>query len=276
MAAARYAPYSAAMVGPLPYLRPAAPRRAEPEATPEPELPPGPEIEPDVAEVIVPTAPAIDTPDVVIEAEPAPTPPTEGAGIVLVIGEPEVSPAPVADLVPSAPAIDTPDVLIEAEPAPTPPTEGAGIESVIGEPEVSPWPVAELVLTPSEDAPEPTLVRALWTPEQRAEPASAAEAGLFGEDLSLTQGGGPILRHEDEQEQPVRFDWSETGAFIIMGGVGLTAFGASMAAFRLASEQAGGGDETTMIAWVLAVIGAACVGVSSFNLYRRWGLPGGD
>ena len=134
---------------------------------------------------------------------------------------------------------------------------------------------AALVLTPLEETPEPSPSRPLWAPERRADP-EPVETGLFGEDLVLTQGGGPILRHEAETETPARFDWSETGAFIIMGAVGLTAFGAAMAAFRLASEQAGGGDETTMIAWVLAVIGTACVGVSSFNLYRRWGLPGAD
>ena len=139
-----------------------------------------------------------------------------------------------------------------------------------------PTPAEVLVLTPLDSSPEPQFERPLWAAEQRAEPASAVEDGLFGQDLVLTQAAGPILRHEVEAETPARFDWSETGAFVIMGAVGLTAFGAAMAAFRLASEQSGGGDETTIIAWVLAVIGAACVGVSSFNLYRRWGLPGAD
>ncbi|MBU1346198.1 MAG: glycoside hydrolase family protein [Alphaproteobacteria bacterium] len=135
---------------------------------------------------------------------------------------------------------------------------------------------AALVLTPLEDGAEYVLGRPLWGPEQRSEPEAIDDASLFGEDLALTQGGGPILRHEIEAEAPARFDWSETGAFIIMGAVGLTSFGAAMAAFRLASEQSGGGDETTTIACVLAVIGFACVVVSSFNLYRRWGLPGAD
>ena len=77
-------------------------------------------------------------------------------------------------------------------------------------------------------------------------------------------------------EPPSRFDWGETGAFLIMGAVGLVSFGMAMAAFRLASQQSAGADQTAMIGWVLAIIGASCVGVSSFNLYRRWGRTDED
>jgi lysozyme len=82
-----------------------------------------------------------------------------------------------------------------------------------------------------------------------------------------------VLRHEVEPAGPRRFDWSETGAFLIMGGVGLAACGASAAAFRLAVEQPSPMGETTVIAWALALIGVICVGVSSWNLYVRWGKP---
>lgn len=133
-----------------------------------------------------------------------------------------------------------------------------------------------LQLTSPDEAPEPVVVRPAWTAEERAEvETTPAGESLFGEDLGLTQGGGPLAQPDFEPEAPQRFDWSETGAFIVMGAVGLTAFGASMAAFRLASEQ-GAGDETSIIGWVLAVIGVACVGVSSFNLYRKFGLAGSD
>ncbi len=133
-----------------------------------------------------------------------------------------------------------------------------------------------LILTSPDDAPAPVVMRPAWTAEERAEVETApAGESLFGEDLSLTQGGAPLGAANFDPEPPQRFDWSEAGAFIVMGAVGLTAFGASMAAFRLASEQ-GGGDETSIIGWVLAVIGVACVGVSSFNLYRKFGLAGSD
>jgi lysozyme len=55
--------------------------------------------------------------------------------------------------------------------------------------------------------------------------------------------------------------------------VGLAACGASAAAFRLAVEQPSPMGETTVIAWALALIGVICVGVSSWNLYVRWGKP---
>ncbi|QTN18404.1 glycoside hydrolase family protein [Brevundimonas sp. AJA228-03] len=177
--------------------------------------------------------------------------------------EPEPGVTPAID--PQRPATPTEvPVVADSEPA----TETSPIQEAI---EVEP-----LILSPDDDAPTPALSREPWTVEERVELSDPSEAGLFGEDLSLTQGGAPILRHGDlEIQAPASFDWSETGAFIIMGAVGLTAFGAAMAAFRLAAEPSGG-NETAIIAWVLALIGAGCVGVSSFNLYRRWGLPGGD
>lgn len=250
MSVARYAPYSAAMVGPLPYLKPAVarvespltvggveegalPGPGKPEVIPQPTFADGIEDLPEHGDAVSERLPEQ------LNSEPVDDSPQE-------TGVPESAVAGV-------------------DPAPLLPEASTRSDAAVG-----------LVLTPLEDTTEPPLVRPLWSPEQRAEPENVAETGLFGEDLGLTQGGGAILRHENEPAAPARFDWSETGAFVIMGAVGLTSFGAAMAAFRLASEQSSGGTETAMIAWVLALIGAACVGVSSFNLYRRWGLPGGD
>ncbi len=219
-AAARYAPYSSVMVGPLPYLEPANAFRE-------------PAVETD--------APAI----------------TEPASEEVVTAAEEVQPA------------ETPSMPIQADAS-----EPATVEAApVLWPSADPVPAAELVLTPLEDSPEPAMARPLWTPEERDEP-DGSENNLFGEDLSLTLGGS-VMRHEVEMEAPARFDWRETGPFIFMGGVGLVSFGASMAAFRRAAEQSGGGD-LTIIGWVLALIGLACVGVSSVNLYRKFGLPGGD
>jgi lysozyme len=69
---------------------------------------------------------------------------------------------------------------------------------------------------------------------------------------------------------PRRNDWSETGAFVAMGGIGLVSFGAAMAAFRRAQDQASGGDQVAMVGWVLALIALICVGVSGYNLFRTW------
>ena len=170
-------------------------------------------------------------------------------------------------------ALPTPEPTqaLEAE---APSVETTPVEPMAYVAPVAPAPAAELVLTPLEDAPEPAVARPLWTPEERDAP-DGSETNLFGEDLALTQGGSSIMRHEIEMEAPVRFDWKETAPFIFMGGVGLVSFGASMAAFRRAAETSSGG-ELTIIGWVLALIGLACVGISSINLYRRFGLPGGD
>lgn len=202
--------------------------------------------------------------------------------------QPAQEPAPEPQLAePSPSALEQAETTIEIavidEPSAveTPVIEAPVVEApVVATPIFASFaPAAEvepLVLSAAEDAPAPAMTRQPWTIEERSEPLETNDGGLFGEDLSLTQGGAPVMRHSHiDFDAPASFDWSETGAFIIMGAVGLTAFGAAMAAFRLASEQSGG-DQTVIIAWVLAVIGAACVGVSSFNLYRRWGLPGGD
>lgn len=128
-------------------------------------------------------------------------------------------------------------------------------------------PMDELVLTPPVEADFIETARPVWPPEQRLEPAEdGTEEALFTDEPPLS-----VLRHEVEPEQPRRFDWSETGAFLIMGGVGLAACAASAAAFRLAVTEPSDMGETAVIAWALALIGAICVGVSSWNLYVRWG-----
>lgn len=62
-----------------------------------------------------------------------------------------------------------------------------------------------------------------------------------------------------------------TGAFLIMGVTGLTACAAAAAAFRKAMVDPSPLNDYTVIGWVLALIGVICVGVSSWNLYARWG-----
>ena len=220
-AAARYSPYSAVPVGPLPYLQPATAPQATVVAPQDASQP-----------IETPAAPPV-------EAEP-------------------VEAKPLAEATPALSPVDAQ----AAQPA------SGGWTSIAS------VPTTELLLTPLDDTAELAISRPLWTPEQRHEP-DGSEKNLFGQDLSPTLSGGPIMRHEIEPKAPARFDWKETGPFIFMGGVGLVSFGASMAAFRRAAEQSGGSDLTIM-GWVLALIGLGCVGVSSINLYRKFGMPGGD
>ena len=135
----------------------------------------------------------------------------------------------------------------------------------------SPFPAFEevlLVLTPATDADFVEPTRPTWPPETRDEAAPADETALFEDEPTLA-----VMRHEVEIAQPSRFDWSQTGAFLIMGGVGLAACAFSAAAFRLALEEPSPMGETTVLAWTLAIIGVITVGVSSWNLYVRWGKP---
>ena len=129
-----------------------------------------------------------------------------------------------------------------------------------------------LVLTPLAEDDIVPAPRPIWQQQDRQAPtADLGQTALFEEESGLGQSLGHVLRHETMAEPPQRFDWEETGAFLIMGAVGLVSFGMSMAAFRRASQLSDGTDGLALIGWVLAIVGASCVGVSSYNLYRRWG-----
>lgn len=248
----RYSPYQAAVVGPLPALEPqrtiAAINLSPIAVAPEP-----------VAEAVSDVADAAPANDIA-EAETPPEPALPSA-------VEDVAPAaePIAETVEAEPvAVAEQDPITEA-----PTTEAsAGVEPLVIEP-AAPEP---LVLTPLTEAEAVAEPRPLWTPEQRTFGQAAPEADPLFED-----GGaatlGPILRHEVDEDAPRGFDWSETGAFLAMGGIGLVSFGAAMAAFRRAGQEGSSGDQTALIGWVLALIALICVGVSTFNLYQRLGRP---
>ena len=168
---------------------------------------------------------------------------------------------------PPEPEPATPEATAEPEAAPAEP-DAPVTPLATAAPLPSPFPAMdpELVLTPATEADFVEAERPVWSSDHRAPAPAAGETILFEDEPTLS-----VLRHEVEPAGPRRFDWSETGAFLIMGGVGLAACGASAAAFRLAVEQPSPMGETTVIAWALALIGVICVGVSSWNLYVRWG-----
>lgn len=166
--------------------------------------------------------------------------------------EPEPLPEPVHPVFEEPPAV---------QPTPVVPL-------VPPEPGVSPFPPLDppLILTPPTEADFVETVRPVWEPEDRAEPPmSEGEIVLFDDEPGLA-----VLRHEIEPVAPRRFDWSETGAFLIMGLIGLAACAFSAASFRKAMGEGDILGDFTVIGWVLALIGVVCVAVSSWYLYRRW------
>ena len=187
---------------------------------------------------------------------------------------PEPAPAPVPEPEPAPEPIEEPQP--EPEPAPAPEPEAQPEPQVEDTPVTLPafgesatfQPAAPaLELTPPSPIEEPPPLRPVWTEADRSGGFQLDQSPLFIDDGGQTG----VLVHEIPEEPARRFDWRETGAFLIMGGVGLAACTASAAAFRLAVDQPSPMGETTLIAWVLAVIGAACVGVSALNLYLRFG-----
>lgn len=164
--------------------------------------------------------------------------------------------------------------VVAAEPEPETAVEPVQLESAGFAHEAA--ETERLVLTsPPEAAPEPPT-REVWPDSARPGPA-VQEEPLFIEDPALRAGAQPVFMPESfESERGGRLDWSETGAFLGMGAVGLTAFGAAVFGFRMAADRpvSAGLDQTTIASWVLALIGALCVGISAYNLYLRWARRG--
>ncbi|WP_298744030.1 lysozyme [uncultured Brevundimonas sp.] len=156
----------------------------------------------------------------------------------------------------------------EPEPEPEPQPQPAVDPPAPPAPGASPFPPMEepLVLTPATEADFAETGRAVWEPDRRPQAAPAeADAVLFDEEPTLS-----VLRHEVETPAPRRFDWSVTGAFIVMGLTGLAACAAAAAAFRKAMADGSQLNDYTVIGWVLALIGVICVGVASWNLFVQW------
>jgi len=299
----RFSPYGATVVGPLPGLgriSQSVPglsmtigQATAPVASPVAEIPA--EIEP-VAEPTQPVttiadSDAVDTSGTVPEVEPEPA--------LMASGE-MISPEPASDdaatdvavagqpVPEEAPAQAEPPAGIERPAAPSayvaPEPVGFVTPVFAAAPVVDPFPpmapatetiipnfgasasafshAPSLELTPPEQDTAP-VVRPVWGEAERQAPVSDQEP-LFEDDSGLVS----VLRHE-EPDVPQRFDWSQTGAFAIMGGVGLVAAVSSAAAFRLSIESPSPMGETTIVAWTLAVIGGVCVVVSVWNLYPR-------
>lgn len=163
------------------------------------------------------------------------------------------------------PVTDTAAPAVEAPAVPQTEPEPQASQTLPAEHDHTQVPALELT-PPIEIAPDPSE-RTAWDEAQRTPAFHLDQTPLFLDGES-TPG---VLMHEQAEIPARRFDWRETGAFMIMGGVGLAACTASAAAFRLAVDKPSPMGETTIIAWVLALIGAICVIVSAWSLYVRTG-----
>lgn len=284
-----YSPYAGGMIGALPF-KPAPDGAGEPAPAPMPE---GQSPEPQSPEGPSGDALAgVETIDA-LQAEALQT-----ASIASVSGEsnvvaftPEVAPGidpesgtPSARFDhsegPADEALSQPESLLQPEPdvrpdepAPVQPTFEAPPEPAMPEPAMD---APALVLTPPPDI-EPERADRLAGRPPHVDTPDADHPILF-EDSDDALSLRPVLRHEEPEARRSLFDLSEAGAFVTMGAVGLVAFAAAMGGFQLAasSDSNRAINETAIVAWLLAGIGAVCVGVSAYNLFKRWGQKADD
>lgn len=163
------------------------------------------------------------------------------------LDETAASPIPVEAALSAAPIVAANDLHapLEAQP-PVAPSGFAGAEKT------------SVVLT------APGLADAVAADAVDAEAPSVVEP-------DTTVHGQPLTTREvvARSRAAKRAGWGETLTFLIMGGLGALCLGVAMAAFRRASTSNSG--DTATVAWVLILVAVACLGVSGYNCYRRWG-----
>ena len=162
------------------------------------------------------------------------------------------APVALADLL----AAPLPSPFVEAA------TEAPAEETVVAtllDQDVAPFPEA------SDDA--PAAVAPPPATEATAEPVQP----LAANDIAPTTDAQPT--DEPRPVLPRRRKKKGAGVDLVvilaLGALGMLAFGTAMAAFVRASTAPGG--DAIMIAWVLIALAVACIGVSGYNLYQRWG-----
>lgn len=132
-------------------------------------------------------------------------------------------------------------------------------------------PARPLILTsPPADWEEP---RAAPTHASLAAEADELETPLFDEGWDGPGAlSGRIVHHEAPAEHDARATkLGVTGPYVLLGFIGFVAFGGALFAFSRGHAGAGGANNPVVLAWILALIGAACVGISVYFLLKRLG-----
>lgn len=139
-------------------------------------------------------------------------------------------------------------------------------------------PPLVLVLTPPpEVASEPPLMSEVDRIAVGSDVRVDDQAPLFGgsDQVEAVDTLDSVIYYEplaDDSDRSAR--WSDTGAYVATGIVGLAAFGFGIAGFQLAGQDpvpTGMFDEKTAISWVLVAIGVVCVWIAAYNLFKRLG-----
>jgi lysozyme len=200
--------------------------------------------------------------------------------------EPAVEMEPEADFPVAEPAIPAAGAAAERIYAPEPDPVQPEPASIVGggfpQPTVALDVAGPAVTTESEAPPSvwsltppPDVIE---TPPSRQDTAPPRPPLTDEEQAALFDAGEPdqdvaqrIIRYEELEGGDVVLDRPSTGPFILMGIIGLAAFGGAFAAFIKGQHGVGGATSLTGVAWTLALIGAACVGTSLYFLLKRLG-----
>ncbi len=111
-----------------------------------------------------------------------------------------------------------------------------------------------------------TSPRLVWPNEGGGEDSVATR---FDDQGRLDLSNDAAVWSDPFDAKAVGFSWRRVWAYLVMGGFGLVSLAMAMAALRKASIASTDVRSILAIAAVLAVIGAACVGVSAYNIYQR-------
>ncbi|HYF22741.1 MAG TPA: lysozyme [Caulobacteraceae bacterium] len=209
-----------------------------------------------------------------VDPRPAPAPAPEPAQTPVPAPEPAPAPAPILE--PAAPAL-THDA---------PPSVAAVFGAAAPRPQVVPAPVAAaaagvepLVLTPPPEVEEeryaPPPGGGLVHPATASVEMEEPEPALFDSGWSETAGRARVVRYEPANDSDAATAAQPNGPFVLLGAIGFVAFGGSVAAFLKAQDGPASGsspiDNPAILAWILAVVGAACVGTAVYFLLKRLG-----
>lgn len=261
---------------------PAEPEAAAPEPAPEPfqpanETQPSPAPEPAPAAVTVAAAAAMSArlfspygggvsfgalPPRARLVEVAPPTAAPEAAPAAVQPEPVQAPPPEPQ---APPAVEQPvagSAALELEP-PARPEPAVNGQS---DPELQPF-----TLTPPperEPAFMPQSASVVWS-QPHAETGDTDETPLFEETWEEVRPAPRIIRHEPVETGLGDEEAGPNGPFIVLGVIGLAAFGGAVAAFLKAKQVAT--VEPVVLAWALALIAVACVSTSVYFLLKRLG-----